>query len=168
MPQQATVYRILMVSPADVEYEPKVTREVIDSWNAANSLKYRAILELVFWHTNATSEICGRPQSILNRQLADSCDILIGTFKTRLGTPTGVAEPGTVEEREIFVKAGKPVLLYFSLVPSRRVDSTQYQRLMEFKEECSKEGIVFEYESINAFRELLQRHITSTINSIHQ
>jgi len=55
-----------------------------------------------------------RPQAILNKQLGEISNILIGIFWTRLGTHTGQAESGTVEEIEEFMKAGKPVLLYFS------------------------------------------------------
>jgi hypothetical protein len=35
-------------------------------------------------------------------------------FWTKLGTATGVAASGTVEEIDRFVAAGKPAMLYFS------------------------------------------------------
>lgn len=170
MSRQVTLYRILIASPSDVEEERKAIPEVISSWNAANSLKYGVTLEPVLWETHATPEMGDRPQDILNKQFVDSCDILVGAFWTRLGTHTGKAESGTVEEIERFIKAGKPVLLYFSLALVRpdSVDDNQHKRLRQFKEKCRKEGILFEYESIADLRLQLQGHITRTINSLHE
>ena len=170
MLQQATVYRIFIASPSDVVDERGAISEVIRSWNAANSLSYGVILEPVSWETHAIPEMGDRPQAIINKQLVENCDILVGTFWTRLGTHTGRAESGTVEEIKEFIKAGKPVLLYFSSVPVvlDSVDMEQYKRLLEFKKQCQKEGLVFTYESIGDLREQLQRHITSTVNSLHK
>ena len=39
-------------------------------------------------------------------------------FWTKLGTPTGVADSGTVEEIDQFVEANKPAMLYFSSRPA--------------------------------------------------
>lgn len=169
MPRQAVVYRILIASPSDVINERKAIPEVIHSWNAANSVHYGVVLEPVLWETHATPEMGARPQAIINRQLVGSCDILVGAFWTRLGTHTGTAASGTVEEIEEFRKAGKPVLLYFSSVPVvlESVDAEQYKRLLQFKDQCQREGLVSRYESIGELREQLQRHITSTINLLH-
>ncbi|MFO7659441.1 MAG: hypothetical protein R6V77_00850 [Candidatus Cloacimonadaceae bacterium] len=54
----------------------------------------------------------------MNQQLVKSCDLVIGAFWTKLGTPTGKAESGTAEEIEQFRAEGKPVLLYFSSAPA--------------------------------------------------
>lgn len=170
MARQATVYRILIASPSDVVKERKAIPEVIHSWNAVNSRRYGIMLEPVLWETHASPEMGDRPQSIINRQLVEDCDVLIGTFWTRLGTHTGKAESGTLEEIEEFRKAGKPVLLYFSSVPVvlDSVDAEQYKKLREFKEQCQKEGLVFKYDDIGNLREQLQRHITSTIDSLEE
>lgn len=170
MPRQATVYRILIASPSDVVKERKAIPEVTHSWNAVNSLRYGIILEPVLWETHATPEMGDRPQAIINKQLVEDCDILVGTFWTRIGTRTGKFESGTIEEIEEFRKAGKPVLLYFSSVPvvPDSIDTDQYNRLLKFKEQCEKEGLVSTYESIGQLREQLQGHITSTINSLRK
>ena len=59
----------------------------------------------------------------LNDQLVDRCDILVGMFWTKLGTSTGVAASGTVEEIDRFVAAGKPAMLYFSRRKSSGTES---------------------------------------------
>ena len=148
--------------------EREVISQVIHAWNTANLYYRRVYLEAVLWETHAIPEMGDRPQGILNRQLVNTYDMLIAFFWTRLGTPTGKSESGTVEEIEEFRKAEKPVLLYFSSVPVvlENVDAGQYRKLLDFKEDCQREGLVFSYGSINELREQLQRHITSTINSL--
>jgi hypothetical protein len=109
-------------------------------------------------------EMGDRPQAIINKQLVESCDVLIGAFWTRIGTHTGVAESGTVEEIEEFIKAGKPVLLYFSSAPVvlESVDQDQYRRLTEFRKNVEGRGLVQRYEAVADLREKLARHLTAT------
>jgi hypothetical protein len=165
MPQQGLIFRILVASPSDCYQERKAVPEIIYSWNAANSLRSAAILEPVLWETHATPAMGDRPQALINKQLVQQCDVLIGVFWTRLGTYTGVAESGTVEEIEEFRKDGKPVLLYFSSVPvvPESIDHGQYQKLIAYKKTLQDQGIVFSYDSVGAFREVLQRNLASTI-----
>ena len=168
MPRRAIVYRILIASTCDMVEERKVIPEVLHTWNAANSYYKGVYLEPVLFETHASPEMGDRPQAIINKPLVESCDILIGTFWTRLGTPTGKAESGTVEEIEEFRKARKPVLLYFSsaVVVLENIDSKQYRRLLDFRWRYQQGGLVFSYKSISNLQEQLQRHITSTINSL--
>jgi hypothetical protein len=168
MPQQGLIFRVLVASPSDCIQERKAIPEIIYSWNAANSLRNAAILEPVLWETHATPAMGDRPQALINKQLVQQCDLLVGVFWTRLGTNTGVAESGTVEEIEEFRKHGKPVLLYFSSVPviPESIDHEQYQKLVAYKKTLQDQGIVFSYDSVGAFRELLQRHLASTIGDL--
>jgi hypothetical protein len=43
--------------------------------------------------------------------------LLVGIFWTRIGSPTGEADSGTLEEIERVGNAKKPIMLYFSKVP---------------------------------------------------
>jgi len=169
MPQSALIYRVLVASPSDCVHERKAIPEVISLWNALNSLQTAAILEPVLWETHARPELGERPQAIVNKQIVQRCDLLVGAFWTKLGTHTGQAESGTAEEIEEFRTANKPVLLYFSNAPVilDSVDEDQYRRLREYREKMKREGIVFNYESIAEFRELLLRHLTATIGEVH-
>ncbi len=168
MAKSGTIVRVMLASPSDVEEELNVAREVIGSWNAANTWNSEVILEPVHWQTHAIPEMGDRPQAILNRQIVDTCDLLVGIFWTRLGTETGVAESGTTEEIEEFRKAGKPVLLFFSNapLPPEQIDSTQYERLKEYRDKCDAEGIVWGYDSIGQFRAELQRTLSTLIGSL--
>ena len=117
MPYQATIYRVMIASPSDVAEERQIIREVVNEWNAVHSSTRSIALLPVGWETHSATEMGGRAQSVINRRILDNCDLLVGAFWTRIGTPTGQSVSGTVEEIERHVGQGKPVMLYFSSVP---------------------------------------------------
>ncbi len=49
-----------------------------------------------------------RPQEVINSAIVDKCDLLVGIFWTRIGSPSGEADSGTIEEIELVAKAKKP------------------------------------------------------------
>lgn len=131
----ALVYRVLIASPSDVEKERERIPEVMAEWNAQNSADTGIVFVPVKWETHSTPEMGDRPQAIINRQLVHDSDILIGVFWTRIGSPTGIAESGSVEEIREFIQSGKRVMLYFSSVPVNpsAINRDQHQKLEEFK-----------------------------------
>jgi hypothetical protein len=161
MPQRGLIFRALVASPSDCTHERRLIPEVIAEWNAVHSLSNAAVIEPVLWETHSRPDLGGRPQGIINKQLVANCDLLIGAFWTRLGTPTGEAVSGTAEEIEQFRGAGKPVLLYFSGAPvvPESLDAEQYAALTEYRKSLGDQGLYFKYESLAEFRALLQRHI---------
>ena len=169
MPQNAIIYRVLVASPSDCVEERKLVPEVLYGWNAAHSLSQGAILEPVLWETHARPEMGNRPQALINDQLVQHCDIVVGTFWTRLGTSTGVAVSGTAEEIEQFRSLGKTVLLYFSSAPvvPESLDPAQYQALNEYRRTLQTSGLYFSYDSIDQLRRHLQQHIASTMAHLH-
>jgi len=169
MAYQATVYSVLIASPSDVINERRTIPDVINSWNATHSKDFGVVLLPVMWETHATPELGDRAQAIINRQLVYDCDILVCTLWTRIGTHTGVAESGTIEEIEEFKNTGKPVLIYFSSIPvvPESVDLAQYSRLNEFRKKCQKEGLIETYGEISELREKVSRHLTNTIRKVH-
>ncbi|MBA7513389.1 hypothetical protein ES705_05404 [subsurface metagenome] len=168
MTYNAIVYKILIASPNDVTRERTAIPEAINFWNSLNSEQFKVSLLPVMWETHSTPEMGSRPQEIINRQLVDTCDILIGAFWTRIGTYTGEAESGTVEEIEKFINAGKPVMLYFSSIPvvPESIDQEQYKRLKNFKAKCMKNGLVKDYSSITELREKIITHLTFKIREL--
>lgn len=161
MAQTGTIFRVLVASPSDCTHERKIIPEVIAAWNAVHSLNSAAIIESVLWETHSRPGMGNRPQELINQQLVTYCDLVIGAFWTRLGTPTGIAESGTAEEIEHFREAGKPILLYFSSAPvvPESLDGDQYKALTQYKERLGQQGLYFKYETLAEFRELLQRHL---------
>lgn len=167
MSYQAVVCNVMIASPGDVQIERNVVREVVHEWNAVNSSTQKTVLMPVGWETHSTPLMGDRPQAIINWQILKESDLLIAAFWTRLGTPTGKATSGTVEEINEHVKAGKPALIYFSAAPVvlDSIDIVQYEALKNFKEECKKRGLYETYNSTSEFHEKVRRHLGVTLNS---
>jgi hypothetical protein len=165
LPFGATVVRVLIASPSDTGSARRVLAEVMDDWNSLNAEEAGVMLLPVRWERDATPEMGDRPQAIINRQLVEAADVLVGIFWTRLGTPTSEAESGTAEEIELFIKAGKPVLLYFSLEPvvPDSVDAEQYARLTDFRKNLESRGLVDRFASLDEFRRKVTAALTRTI-----
>jgi hypothetical protein len=161
----ATVVRILIASPGDTGEARILLRDVIQDWNSLHAEDTNVMLLPVMWERDATPEMGDRPQGIINRQLVDASDVLIGTFWTRLGTPTSEAESGTVEEIERFIRDGKPVLIYFSqepVVPSS-IDAKEYERLDAFREGLKARGLFDGYSSQQELWRKASAALTRTI-----
>ena len=169
MSYQATVHRVLIASPSDVVDERRAIPEIILQWNRDNGFSLKTILEAVKWETHCTPEMGDRPQEIVNRQVVRDCDILVGVFWTRLGSPTGKQESGTVEEIQEFIATGKPVLLYFSKMPVApdSLDAAQWDRLKAFRKDCESKGLYYTYDSIDELRDLLRSHLGRTIQKLN-
>src|SRR5687767_10773299 len=161
MPYQATTYNVMIASPSDVLIERAAVRQILADWNVIHSQTRGIVLLPLGWETHSSPQMGQPPQKILNKQLVERSDLLVGVFWTRIGTPTAEHPSGSVEEIEEHVSAGKPVMLYFSNQPVRpdSVDSEQYQRLLEFKASCKDRGLYEEYDDITSFREKFFRQL---------
>jgi hypothetical protein len=165
---KSETYRVLIASPSDLEEERQVATEAVNDWNALNAAAEEIVLLPVKWETHATPETGGRPQSAINRQLVTDSDLLIGMFWTKIGTDTGVAESGTVEEIDQFVAAGKPAMLYFSSRPinPNKVDPRQFKKLRQFKEVTYKTALIGGFSSTEELRTKLLRGVTNSVRQM--
>lgn len=122
----------------------------------------------VMWESHSAPSMGDRPQGIINELVVKSCDMLIGAFWTRLGSPTGVEDSGTVEEIKWFLKQKKPVMLYYSDAPVQpsKIDKNQLDKLGEFKKSIRNQGIQEDYSSVEELKTKLSRHLTIVTRGI--
>jgi hypothetical protein len=155
-------YRVLIASPSDLPEERQAATDAINEWNAQHAGAEGVVLLPVRWETHAVPEITRRPQEAINRQLVHECDMLVGMFWTKLGTATGVAESGTVEEIDQFVNAGKKAMLYFSSRPidPNRIDLKQHRKLRAFKTAIYSKALTGTFASLDELRQVLLRDLT--------
>src|ERR1700681_1395650 len=146
LPYTATVYHVIITSPSDTALERDAIAQAIYDWNAVNSTTLQVVLLPRRWESEMLPQMGDRPQSLLNAQIVDSSDLMIATFWTRLGSHTGAAESGSVEEIQQFLDANKPVLLYFSSVPvvPGTIDLKQLEKLNEFKSQRRSDALYAE------------------------
>lgn len=166
MSYEAKVFNVMIASPGDVASERNIIREMIYEWNAVHSRSRKIVLLPVGWESHSSPEMGKRPQEIINTQILDKCDLLVGVFWTRIGTSTEKYISGTVEEIEKHIDAGKPTMLYFSGQPAHldSVDSKQYEKLKEFKASCKDRGLYETYDSHSEFKEKFYHHLQIKVN----
>jgi hypothetical protein len=160
-PFMAQVVRVFIASPGDVPEERNLIEDVVQRWNADHAEALRTVLLPVRWETHASPEVGGHPQQIVNRQIVDGCDLLLGVFWTRLGTPTPDAVSGTAEEISRFLDATKPVSLFFSTRPVQpeSIDLEQYKRLQQFKKDLQSRALLADYLDLIELERLVARSL---------
>lgn len=156
----------MIASPSDVSAERAIIRDLLNEWNIVNADSAKTVLLPIGWETHSVPEMGDRPQAIINKQILNDCDLLIGVFWTRIGTATGEFASGTVEEIEEHIKAEKPVMLYFSSAPvvQDSVDQSQYNQLQTFRKSCQSRGLYDSYLDLGDFRSKLYRHLQLKLN----
>jgi hypothetical protein len=166
MPYRAKVIKVMIAGPSDVSNARHVVRNVIQEWNNAHAEDKNIVLMPVDWESHSAPSMGDRPQAIINKRVLADCDLLVAVFWTKIGTPTGKAVSGTVEEIDEHVKAKKPAMIYFSTEPVllESVDQEQYAALRQFKEELRERGLYEQFESPEDFRGKLTRQLAQTVN----
>ncbi|HEY6900937.1 MAG TPA: DUF4062 domain-containing protein [Puia sp.] len=165
----ATVYKVFIASPGDLTEEREIARQVILNWNNVNSESRQIVLFPIGWEYNVFPSMGDRPQAIINQQQLSSADILVGIFWTRIGTPTGVAASGTVEEIDQHIQAEKDTLLYFSRRPiaPELLDAKQFEAVRQLKQQYQANGLTNDFLSPEQFRQDFQNHLAMLLNQDH-
>jgi hypothetical protein len=162
---QARVYKVMIATPGDVATERQVVREAVHHWNDILADDRKLVLLPVGWDTHAHPMMGDRPQAVINKQVLRDCDLLVAVFWTRLGSPTGEAASGTVEEIEEHLKDGKPAMIYFSNAPVRpdSIDEAQYRALREFRAYCESRGLIETFESPSELKDKFGRQLIQLV-----
>jgi len=170
MAYDSRVYRILIASPSDVTQERDAAVKVIQDWNDLHSASRQITLLPLRWETHTAPEYGTRPQEVINRMVVDDCDLVVGIFWTRIGSPTGVADSGTLEEIERVGKAHKPVMLYFSSVGAdpARIDIKQLERLNQFREQTFPNGLIESYKTALEFRDKFSMQLERKVRELKE
>lgn len=162
----AQTYSVMIASPGDVAFERAIIRDVIFEWNVVNLITRKIVLLPIGWETHSSPEMGAPPQAIINSQVLDRCDLLVGVFWTRIGTPTDDYASGTVEEIQRHIRTGKPTMLYFSSQPVAMdtADLDQIAKLKDFKDSCRSHGLYESYDSHADFRSKFYRQLQLKLN----
>lgn len=166
MSYNSKVFNVMIASPGDVASERTIIRDVIYEWNAVHSESRNIVLLPIGWESHSSPEMGSSAQDIINKQVLDKCDFLVGVFWTRIGTATSEYASGTVEEIEKHIASEKPAMLYFSSQPVAldSVELKQVEELNEFKKSCQSRGLYEGYDSHADFKEKFYRHLQLKLN----
>jgi hypothetical protein len=175
--EQRTVLDVFVASPGDTAAERSRLDAVVAEINSRGRSKRSAVqLELIKWETHARPA-AGRPQEVIFDTTTRTPDVLVGIFRQRLGTPTGIADSGTVEEIENALafwqqfQEGRgrriEVLLYFKKPPydvSTEDEHEQLGRVLRFRKRISPELLVWDYDDPDDFESSVRRHLSRVVD----
>lgn len=168
MPFANLAYRALIASPSDLAEERDIATNAVNAWTALHAEAEATVLLSVRSETHSWPQTGIRPQEAINWQIGRKCDLLIGMFWTKIGTKTGGADSGTIEEIDLFVRAGKPALLYFShrLVDPNMIDLRQQGKLKKFKDTTLNSSLVGSFRDGEELHRTLLRDLTNQMRAI--
>jgi hypothetical protein len=167
MPVQAKILNVLIASPSDVSAERDVVVSAINEWNASHHVRTGIMLHPVRWETHSYPATGQHLQNVLNKQIVDSGHLLIGIFGSRIGTPTGDAQSGTIAEIEQFRKSGRYVGLYFSDGGvSQEAEREQLEALEAYRRSLQHDTLYFTFKSAEDLRRLVTQHLPKIVAEV--
>lgn len=167
MAEQMTKLRILIASPGDVHQERKKLRTVIQEVSHDFAEPEGLILDPIMWESHVTPGFGKDAQDVVNQQLGNF-DIFVGLFWSRLGTPTGRALSGSVEELEwaLSILQREPlthkVLVYFCLreINPMNIDVEQLAKVQKLRAHLkSLGGLLGEYIAVEDLEAQFKTHL---------
>lgn len=165
--------RLVVASPGDTQAERALVPVIAEELNRGIARDRNLRLEVTLWETAGSPGFHPLgPQGHLDPILdIDNCDLLIGIFWKRFGTPLYDAQSGTEHEFWRAYRAwqaqGRPqILMYFNdkaATPKTSEEAEQWMRVLKFREAFPQEGLAWEYDGEQAFERLLRQHLTRHI-----
>jgi hypothetical protein len=173
---QLTVFRIVVAAPGDVQPERSVLPRVIKELNDGIAAERDLTLQLWQWDTDAYPGFHPEGQQVvIDRQMKiEDCDILIGIFWKRFGTPVRDAGSGTEHEFKLayqsWREAGRPqIFFYFKDKPyhaKRPEETRQWTQVLEFRDSFPQEGLWRYYTTKADFEALVRKNLSDYIRAL--
>jgi hypothetical protein len=157
----ARIEEVFISSPSDAIEDKKGIKEAIYDFNANHGKSSGFIFLPVTQESHGYSEMGGHPQTILNRQAVNQCDLLIGCFRSRFGTATDSFGSGTEEEINIHMRKSHHVAIFFSeeQVKPTVENLEQLKKLNDFKERIRFHGVCENYSSTEDLRNKVVKNL---------
>lgn len=172
---QVQMLRIVVASPGDVQAERNALPAVVDELNNGIAMERGLRLDISRWETDAYPGFHPEgPQGLIDPILRiEDCDILIGMFWKRFGTPMKDCKSGTEHEfrraYEVWKQKSRPqIMIYFNqkpYTPKTREETDQWGQVLEFQQNFPKEGLWWPYKGKSQFEKLVRNHLTQFIRN---
>jgi hypothetical protein len=174
MAQKITGLRVVLASPSDVKREREAFAKVIDQVNNDTARPAGFHLDLWRWETDSRPGFNPKgPQGLIDKALhIDQCDLFVGIFWNRIGSPTKFGKTGTEHEFETAYKAWRrkkspDIMFYFNEKPSNLTsdaDLAQRGKVLGFKREFPEDGLYWSYKGYAEFVKYANEHLRKFIH----
>jgi uncharacterized protein YegL len=165
--------RIVVASPSDVLIERDILEDIAEELNRGIAAVLGLRLEIIRWETNSFPGFHTKgPQGIIDAVLRiGDCDLLVGIFWKRFGTPVTDADSGTEHEFKIaydsWKRTGRPqIMVYFNqkpYMPFSKAETDQQGKVLEFRNSFPEEGMWWLYNGKFQFEKAIRNHLTQFI-----
>jgi hypothetical protein len=172
---QVQILKVVVASPGDVQAERDTLPGVVDELNRSTAADRHRRLEIKSWQTDAFPGFhVDGPQGLIDGVLKiEDCDVLIGIFWKRFGTPVRDAASGTEHEimlaYEAWKRKGYPqIMLYFKTkghTSQTSEEIQQWDRLLKFKNGLPAEGLWWSFKSSSEFEKLVRNHLNHLLRN---
>src|SRR5215217_1357582 len=160
---------MLVSAPSDVPAaDLQIVADTISRWNFRSGREMSSPVTVVpiLWNHHSYSVFGVRPQEALNEQLVDVADFGFAMFANRLGTETGAAPSGTVEEIDRLLTAGKHVSIVRNTavqIPPGRAATEERLQLEEYLEGliAQRRGLLFSYTTTEGLAAQLENVVAA-------
>ncbi len=154
--RHATILKVFVASPQDVQAERERMPRVIQSLNKTYGKMANSVIELWRWEEDAPPCL-GEPQALIDPEL-DEADVVVVIFWNRFGTQSASGTTGTQSEvvRSLrrWKTTGKPqVLVYYCQRPALLDQEGCKQRIavLDFRDQISEFALLGEYSDTEDF-----------------
>lgn len=169
MSEKLSVVRLFLASPGDLAAERTLVKALVDEVNHLWGGESGVAMQLIRWEHDVRPGIAEDAQAVVNRQIPDDYDVLIGLLSGRFGTPTQRYSSGTQEEFERaitrFNETGSPeVMVYFknALVRPSDIDVVQMAQVQDFKRSLADRGVLSKsFDDERGFENTLRADLAS-------
>jgi hypothetical protein len=171
MVQNIKYLNLIVASPGDVAWERNKIVDIAKEINQILSLQYGLELRVLRWETDThpgfhLEGLQGQIDEILG---IDTCDIMVGVFWKRFGTPVQDADSGTEHELNKAFQAWRATggkrpqtMIYFNSKPYKcesEEEEKQFARVLGYKKKLSSQGLSWEYKSRTEFEKNVRDHL---------
>ena len=165
--------RLFLASPNDVMDERARIELVVNEVNRTVANQINLVIDLIRWETHARPGVGVDGQDVINRQMPGT-DIFLGVMWKRLGTRTGRAKSGTVEEFQRFWAehsiGERDIMFYFCQRPfysAEHEDVAQFRKVLDFRSELQVRGLlVWGFVSTDEFERSFREHLIAKVLNI--
>ena len=162
---------LIVVSPGDVQAERETMDAIIADLNRIISSQFGLALRVLRWETDVYPAFhLEGPQGQIDEALQiDNCDIMVGIFWKRFGTPVRDAGSGTEHELGRAYTAWKAsggkrpqIMVYFKNKKYECKDDAEKQQLEQvkaYKKKVSADALYWGYKNTAEFEQLVRNHL---------
>lgn len=165
MARQVRIIDVFLSSPSDLDFERNLVKRAAHDWNVLRGAATGCHINILTWEDAVAPALSDRPQAVINEAIGDEYDVFLGMMWGRFGSPTGVAESGTVEEFDRALdryRRGDALRLAMIFktapIPQSNLSGEQFDRVQAFKKRFADEGGLYrEFADEDSLRKIISR-----------